>query len=184
MQRISRSASDDQLGLGLAGFGFHCVIVNGFIFVQAVRHGVEPLARHIQWHAVGQVTALGQTHSQNGVTGLEEGQKHGLVCRCTAVRLHVGGFSAIHLFYAVNRELFSHVHVFAAAVIALSWVAFGVFVGELAALRGHDGGRSVVFAGDQFDVVLLASVFSLNSGPKLRISLFYKDIAVVHETLL
>jgi hypothetical protein len=47
-------------------------------------------------------------------------------------------------------------------------------------LRGHDGGRGVVFAGDQLDMVFLTGVLGLNSGPQFGIGLFDEDVAVVH----
>jgi len=69
----------------------------------------------------------------------------------------------------------------AATVVALAGVAFGVFVGELRALGPHDGGRGVVLAGDQLNVMLLPGVFSLDGGKQLGIGLFDKNIAVVHD---
>ena len=53
---------------------------------------------------------------------------------------------------------------FAAAVVTLAGVAFGVLVGQLGALGFHHGRRAVVFAGDQLNVLLLAVVFSLDGG--------------------
>jgi len=50
------------------------------------------------------------------------------------VRLHVGRFRAKQLFHTVNRELFNDIDVFAAAVVAASRIAFGVFVGQYGAL--------------------------------------------------
>ena len=55
---------------------------------------------------------------------------------------------------------------------------------QLAALCGHDGGRSVVLAGDQLDVVFLAGVLGLDGGKQLGIGLFNQDVAVVHGSLL
>ena len=79
VQGISRCASDDDAGLVLAGQRFHLFVVDSLLRVQAVRDGVEPLAGHVQRHAVGQVTAFGQAHAQDGVAGLGEGHQHGLV---------------------------------------------------------------------------------------------------------
>jgi hypothetical protein len=129
---------------------------------------------------VGQVAAFGQAHAHDGVAGLQEGQEDGFIGRGTAVRLHVGAIGAEDLLDAVDGELLGDVHVLAAAVIALAGVAFGVFVGQLRALRGHDGGRGVVFAGDQLDVVFLARVLKLDGFEKLGVGLFNQNVAVVH----
>ena len=129
---------------------------------------------------MGQVAAFGQAHAHDGVAGLQEGQEHGFIGRCAAVGLHVGSIGAEDLLHAVNGQLLGHVHVLAATVVALAWVAFGVFVGELGALRPHHGGGGVVLAGDQLDVVLLAGVFSLDGSKQLGIGLFDKNFAVVH----
>jgi hypothetical protein len=80
---------------------------------------------------VGQVPAFGQAHAHDGVTGFQESEKNGFVGRRAAVGLHVGGFRTKNLFDAVDGQLFGHVHVFAATVIALARVAFGVFIGQL-----------------------------------------------------
>ena len=146
------------------GLLFHRVVVDGFVGIEAVGDHVEPLARHVQRHAVGQVTAFGQAHAHDGVARLGKGHEHGLVGLRAAVGLHVGRFSTEQLFDAVNGQLFDHIHMLAAAVVALAGVAFGVFIGQLRALGFHDGGGAVVFAGDQLNVLLLALVFGLDGG--------------------
>ncbi len=179
-QGIGGCTGDDQLGLVLAGLGFQRVVVDFFLLVQAVRHDVEPLAAHVERHAVRQVAAFGQAHAQDGVAGLQEGEQHGLVGLRAGIGLHVGGFGAEELLHAVDGQLLDHVHVLAAAVVALAGIAFCVLVGELRALGRHDGGRGVVLAGDQFDVLLLAQVLGLDGGPHFGIGLFDKNIALVH----
>ena len=95
--------------------------------------------------------------------------------------LHVGGIRAEDFLDAVNCELFRHVDVFAATVVALAGIALCVFISQLRALGLHDSGGSVVFAGDEFDVVFLTGIFSLNSGPNFWVGLLDQDITVVHE---
>ena len=65
--------------------------------------------------------------------------------------------------------------------IAFAGVALGVFVGQLAALGRHDGGRGVVLAGDQLDVGFLAVVFSLDRGEEFGIGLLDQGIAMEHD---
>ena len=179
-QAVGGGTGDDQLGLALMGLALHGVVVDFFLVVQAVAHHVEPLAGHVQRHAVRQVAAFGQAHAHDGIAGLEEGQEHGLVGGGAAVRLHVGGFGAKQLLHAVDGQLLGHVHIFAATVVALARVAFGVLVGELGALRGHHGRGGVVLAGDQLDVVFLALVLGLDGSPQFGIGLFNQDVALIH----
>ena len=96
------------------------------------------------------------------------------------MRLHVSGICTVNLFQAVDGQLLGHVHVLAATVVALAGVAFGVFVGQLRALGLHDGGRGIVFAGDELDVVLLSRVFGLNGSPNFGVGLRDQNVAVVH----
>ena len=43
------------------------VVVNFFFSIQAIAHRLEPLAAHIQRHAMRQVAALGQAHAEKSV---------------------------------------------------------------------------------------------------------------------
>ena len=78
-QAVSRGTSDDEFRLAFVRFAFHRVVVDGFVGVQAVAHHIEPFARHIQRHAVGQVAAFGQAHAHDGLAGFDESQQHRLV---------------------------------------------------------------------------------------------------------
>ena len=93
-QRVGGGAGDDQLRLVLARLGFHGVIIDLFLGIEAVGDDVEPLARHVQRHAVGQVAALGQAHAHDRVTRLQQAEEHRLVGLRAGVGLHVGGFGA------------------------------------------------------------------------------------------
>ena len=87
------------------------------------------------------------------------------------MRLHVGVFGTEQRLDAVDRQLLGHVDIFAAAVIALARIAFGILVGQLAALRFHHRRAGVVFRGDQLDMIFLAAVFVLDRGPQLRVDI-------------
>src|SRR6185436_1098477 len=63
------------------------------------------------------------------------------------------------------------IDVFAAAVIALARVAFGVLVGEQRALRREHGRAGVVLGGDQLDVVFLAARLLADGAADFRIGL-------------
>ena len=68
----------------------------------------------------------------------------------------------------IAGQVFHHVDVFAAAVIAPAGIPLGIFVRQHAADRLHDGGAGVVFAGDHLQAVFLALDFSGNGGPNRR----------------
>ena len=72
------------------------------------------------------------------------------------MRLHVAVIGAEQLPEPVDGQLLGHVHVLAAAVVALALVAFCVLVCELADLGLHHPRAGVVLARDQLDVVFLA----------------------------
>ncbi len=178
-QAVGRGTGDDQLGLGFMRQALHGVVVDGLVRVQAVAHHLEPFAAHVQRHAVGEVAAFGQAHAHDGVAGLQQGEEDGLVGLRARVGLDVGKVGAEQLFAAVDRQLLDHVNVFAAAVVAAAGVALGVFVGQLRALGGHDGGRGVVLAGNQLDVVFLAPVLGHHSGPDFGVDVGKGVLAAV-----
>ena len=169
-QRIGRGAGHNQARLVFAGQGFHLVVVNGFVGVETVGNHVEPFSGHIKRHTVGEVTAFGQAHAHDGVAGLAEGHQHGLVGLRTGVRLDIGGIGTKQFLQTVNGNLLGLVNVFTTTVITLARIAFGVLVGELGALRFHDGLAHVVFGRDQFDVVFLTLDFGLHGLPEFRVN--------------
>ena len=67
-------------------------------------------------------------------------------------------------------RLFGHVHILAAAVVALARIALGVFVGHHRALRLHHRRRHDVFRRDQLDLVALAAKFVADRGEKLGVA--------------
>src|SRR5947208_422588 len=70
---------------------------------------------------------------------------------------------------AVDGEPFGNVDIFAAAVIAPSGISFRVFVGEHRALCLEHRSRYDVFAGDQFDLRMLALLLAADGGGDLRV---------------
>ncbi len=136
------------------------------------------LPEQVDRGAVGQVAAVRQAHAQDGVARLQQRDVHGEVGLGAGVRLHVGVVGAEQFFGAVDGQLLDDVHVFAAAVVALARIAFGVFVGQLGTLRLHHARAGVVLRGDQLDVLFLTHHFLLHGTPQFRIV-----IGNVHFTL-
>ena len=96
--------------------------------------------------------------------GLSTAAVGGLIGLRSGVRLHVDVFGAEELLGAVARQVLDDVGEFAAAVVALAGIAFGVLVGEDAAggFEHRFGGE--VLAGDQLELGVLALGFVLD-GP-------------------
>ena len=169
LQRVGRSAGDDQFRLVLMGQPFHRVVVDGLVGVQPVAHHLEPLARHVEWHAVGQVAAFGQAHAHDGVAGLQQREEHRLVGLRARIGLYVGILGAEQGLEPVDRQLLDDINVLAATVIAFAGIALGVLVGQLRALGLHHRWRGVVLAGDQLDVLFLAGVLKRDRGPEFGV---------------
>lgn len=121
--------------------------------------------------SMGEVTAMGEVHGEDFITGLEDRKIDGHVGLGAGVGLDVGVVGAEEFFGAVNGELFDFVDFFAAAIPAFGGVAFGVFVGEAGALRFHDRTAGEVFRGDEFDVEELTLMFGLEDGEDVGIGL-------------
>ena len=130
----------------MQGQSLHRVIINQPIaFAHAVGHNVKPLAGHIDFGPVAEVPPKFQTHPQNRIPGIEQGQKHRPVGLRPRVWLDVGKTGAEEGLGPLDGQRFHAVHGVTAAVIALAWVAFGVFVGEHGSLRLNHRQRSHVF---------------------------------------
>ena len=170
-QCISRSARHDHLGLVFVGQLLHGVVVNLFFGIEAVANRVIQLAADIDRCAMGEVATVGQRHTEYGVARFKHRHIHRLIGLRTGVRLHVGVFRTKQRFQAVYRQLFSLIHILATAVVTFAGVTFRIFISQLAALRFHYRRAGVVLGGDQLDVIFLATVFILNHGPQIGISL-------------
>src|SRR3546814_18792636 len=55
----------------------------------AVLHGVEPLAGEVRLGAVGEMTAGGERHAEDGIAGLQQGEQDALIGLRARMRLHV-----------------------------------------------------------------------------------------------
>ena len=105
--------------------------------------------------AVGQVTAVREVETHEGIARFEACLKNGHVCLGAGVGLHVGELCVEELLDAVDGQLFNLVHHLAAAVVAGSGVAFRIFVGADAAERLEHLVADKVLGGNQFDAAFL-----------------------------
>ena len=121
------------------------------IVIDLARFGIEPVLHGIvdtpgEAHActVGKVTTVGEAHAQHSIARLHQRHVNSCVCLRTGVRLHVCIVGVVELFSAIDRELLNHVNVFAATVVTLTGVAFGVFIRQDRALSFHDKGARMI----------------------------------------
>ena len=120
---------------------------------------------------MGEMAAGGEIEPHEGVAGLQQRQKHRLVHLAAGIRLHVGECGAEQFLGALDRQRFHHVDPFAAAVIAVARIAFGIFVGQHRALRFQHRAADDVFRRDQFDLVALPAEFAADRRGDVRIGL-------------
>ena len=119
--------------------------------------------------AVRQVAAVREVHSQHGVAGLQRRHIDGDVRLRAGVRLHVGVLGAEKRLRAIDGELLGLIHEFAAAVVALAGIAFGVFVREDRAHRFEHRFGNEILRGDQLEAGGLPADFVAEDSGDLRI---------------
>ena len=171
LERVGRGTGNQQLGPVFTGQGLHAVVVDFFTIVEAIGHHLEPFARHVERHAMGEVATLGQRQAHDGVAWIQKRQKDRRVGLRPRMRLHVGRLAAIELLEPIDGELLHHIHMLAATVVTLAWVALGILVGELRALCRHDRRACIVLGGDQLNVGLLPGMLGRDGCSKGRVGL-------------
>ena len=155
--RDGRAAGEDHLGAVLAGELLDLVVVDVLgVLVDAVVHGVEPLAAERHLGAVGEVAAVRQAHREDLLARLEEGAVDGLVGAGPGVRLHVGVVGAEERLAPLDGEQLGLVDLAAAAVVAAPGVALGVLVRQRRAERGEHLGAGEVLARDELEAAAQA----------------------------
>ena len=77
-----------------------------------------------------EVAAVGQVQSENSVARLQDGRIGLHVGLRSRMGLHIGVLCAKKLLGAVAGQVLDYISKLAPAVIALAWVAFGIFIGE------------------------------------------------------
>ena len=145
----------------------HLVHVDAVVVAaHAVGHRLEPLARHVDRRAVGQMAAGGEIEAQEGVAGLHQRHERRGIGGRAGMRLHVREPAAEQLGNPFDRQRFGDVDVLAAAVIAPARQPFGVFVGQHRALRFEHRPADDVLRRDQLDLVALAAELLADGRPR------------------
>ncbi len=88
------------------------------------------------------------------------------------MRLDIDVFGTENLLAPLNRQIFNGIRMLAAAVVPLTRVALGVFVGEQRPLGGKHRRTGEVFRGNQEQFFTLPDLFRLNRGIDLGIYRF------------
>jgi hypothetical protein len=179
--RVSAETGHDHFRLVLNSQALDFVVVDQAIVIDAVLYRVVQLARGGNAGAVGQVTTVGQAHTEDGVASVEQGQVHRAVGLRAGVWLDVGVVGTEQLLGAVDSQLLDDVDVFATAVVTLAWIAFGVLVGQHRALGFHHRCAGVVFRSDQLNVMLLALGFLLHRGKQFGVITGKSQITAEHS---
>ncbi len=173
LPRIGTGAGHDQLRPVLPRQGREPIEVDPLrVGPHAVTDEMVQLARNVQLHAVGQMSAVGQIEAQHCIARL---QRRHVDCRVglrAGMRLDVGMFGPEDLLGASASQFLGDVDELATAVVAMTGIALGVFIGKHAAHGLHDGGAGEVFRGDQFQAAPLAVDLAGDGGPKLGVLSF------------
>src|SRR6185312_1597991 len=119
-----------------------------------------------------QVTTVIEAHAQDRVARLYQGEIGSGVCLRAGMRLHVRVIRTEERLGAIDRELLRDVDVFAAAVITLAGISFGVLVGQHGALRLEHPRAGVILGGNELNVLLLAMSLALDRLEELWVETF------------
>ena len=161
-----------SLGLMLLGQAFELVVIDGLRFLaHAVGNNLVHLAGEIQRVPMGQVAAVRQAHAQQGVAGFQHGQVDGLIGLAAGVGLDVGVLRAKEFLGALDGEILRHIHVLAAAVVALAGQALGIFVGHHGAQGFQHRLADEILRGDQFQRAGLPVNFQVDGARDFRVHL-------------
>ena len=169
---IRRVAGHNYLGLVLQSQTLHLVVVDVLrLPVHPVGREVVELAGEVYRTAVGEMSSLVQSHTQNRVSRLQDGEVGCHVRLRPAVWLHVDILRSEDGLGPVDGQLLGDVHELTAAVVAATWVAFGVFVGQYGTLGLQNRLAGVVLRGDEDNVPPLPLRLLLNCQGYIRVLL-------------
>ena len=118
---------------------------------------MEIFAGEIHGASVRQMSAVGETHAHHRITRFKQRKIHRSIRLRTGMRLNVGVLRTEKLLRALAGDVLDHIHIFAAAVIAMSGIALGIFVRQMRTDRRHHCGAYEVFGSNQLNMVALTS---------------------------
>ena len=136
--RVGAGTSYNQFRVFFEGYALHLVVVHaaGFL-IHIIAYGVEYQTREIHGAAVAQMAAVVEIHAHEGIAGFEYRHEHGHIGLRTRVGLHVDVFGIEELLEAFAGYGLGLVDHLTAAVVAVSRIALGIFVGQAGAHGLH-----------------------------------------------
>ena len=135
--RISGCTGNYHLRLALQCNLSHIIVIEESFVIDAIRHAVKVLARHINRRPMGQMSAMIQIHAHKGISRLHHRKKYRHICLCAGMGLYVHVLTAKHLSGSCNRQILYHVDTLTAAVISFSGISFCILIGQRAAHGSH-----------------------------------------------
>ena len=110
-----------------------------------------------------------QIHAQNRITRFYEGEICGHVGLTSRMRLYIDIVTVKQMSGTIARQIFRHINKFAAAVVTLSRISLGIFMGQDTSLRfAHSCGHKV-FRSNKFELPGLTTAFLKNCLCNFRI---------------
>ena len=167
--RVRGGTGDDHLRLLFHGDSLEFVIVDVTFIIDTIRDDVEEETGEVDGRTVSQVSAGVEGHAEDLVAGLADGHGDRHVGLRAGMRLDVRIVTAEELLGSLDGEGLELVDDFAAAVVTLARITFGIFIGQDRAHRQNDGFGNDVFRGDQFDVAALSVVLFEDAFPYFRV---------------
>src|ERR1700677_1316142 len=128
---------------------------------------------------------MSQVKTQDGIAGVDDRHVGGGIRLRTGVRLHVDVLRAKELTGAIPGQVFDDVGILTATVVALAWIALGVFVGEDRADSLQHRLAYKILRGDHLQAFVLAADFVIYGGGDLWVGLGKRTAhAVRHVAIL
>ncbi len=136
----------------LVGQPIHLVVIDPLVVLfHAVRNHFVQLSREVQRVSVREMPAMCQVQAEYGIARLHHCKIDSHVGRSACVRLHVRMVGLEQRFRPSDGQALDDIHVLAAAVIAASWVAFGVLVREDGTSGFENRAADEVFRRDELE---------------------------------
>ena len=78
---------------------------------------------------MGQMSAVIQIHTHNGIAGLQHSELHCHICLCSGMWLYISIITAKQLFRSLDRDGLYNIDTLASAVVTFSRISLRIFVG-------------------------------------------------------